>query len=287
MLRWCLVLLVATAIPSLATAQVEAVSGLLDRATDFNFYWTRVGIPDGSLKAEKGSAIDGFGFELAFEIPGGIPKRKRVPSVRQSVPPGATCETRFERGTLRQDQECADTTVKSVKRIRSGREWSYEEELEIKDFKWVEPVVYFELAVGFSQAGTLVARDGANEVRASLREAPSVALYGNYDLPIGNDHFGLYFGARSGLVSLVGGRAYREDETLTFEATTFQLGPVLGLVTSARGLNLFVEGSYMWRDFKSLEWDTESSIGSLPRNANASGPVLAVGVQFQFQTPEG
>jgi hypothetical protein len=119
-------------------------------------------------------------------------------------------------------------------------------------------------------------------MRASIREAPSLSLYTDVDL---RGPIDFYTGARTGLVSLVGGRGYVGDTAVEVDGSTFQLGPVLGLVAEVKGLNIFLEGSYMWRNIKSLEWDSGTDVPDLPHSANLSGPAIAFGVQFQFKKP--
>src|SRR6266511_4039918 len=184
------------------------------------------------------------------------------------------------RGELKQDQACQDVDYKVVKRIRARRDTTYEDEAKVEVFKWNEPIVSFELAIGFSQSGALVARESTTQMRASVREAPSVSLYGN----VGTGLLAGYFGARTGLVSLVGGRAYIDETAVPFEGSTFQIGPVLGGVVDFRGLSFFAEGAYMWRDIKSIEWDSDAQVGAAPpRSANLSGPSFSLGVQFKFR----
>jgi hypothetical protein len=94
-------------------------------------------------------------------------------------------------------------------------------------------------------------------------------------------------GARTGLVSLIAGRAYLSDETaVEFDGTTFELGPVAGINVSYLGITAFAEVSHMWRQIKSLEWASDQVIGSVPRNANLDGSAIAFGVQFRFKDPD-
>jgi hypothetical protein len=274
------------AAPVSLQAQADVLTGLLGSATDFNFFWTQAGAPKGELKPERNSGAAGVGFELTFEIPGGFSRERTAPKTRSSNPAGKSCEARFARGELRQGAACADTTVKSVKRTRPGGGVAvYEEELDIQEFDWKEPVVSFEFAAGFSQTGTYVSRTSINDIRVSLREAPSVSLYANYEpgLSLPGGSLATYFGARSGLISLVGGAAFTESDNRKFTGETFQVGPVAGLVTEFRGINFFVEGAYMWRDFKGVGWEGDAPLGALPRRIDLTGPSLAIGIQFQVR----
>jgi hypothetical protein len=273
--------------PAQLLAQAEALAGLAGNATELNFYGTQVSAANGDLKAERSGGARGLGFELSFEVPGGITRRVKGHQPAAAPKLETDCESRVERG-LPDKAECSDTTVKSVKRTKTISGVQYEEELEITDFEWEEEIVSFEFAVGFSQTGAFVSRHADSDLRVSIREIPSVSLYANFapPLPAIGDLVGVYFGMRSGIISLVGGRSYSANGLRKFGGETFQLGPVVGLVTELAGLNLFAEGSYMWRDLKSIDWDGDAALGSLPRRVNLSGAALAVGIQFQFKDPD-
>jgi hypothetical protein len=285
--HFALVLILFAVSPNPARAQAGAITDLLSAATDFDFFWTRVGSPRGSMKPERDNGASGVGFELAFGIPGGLSRHRVVPSVRSARPSGSDCESKFARGELRQGQACADTSVVSVKRttVRGSQSPVYEEQLEVSEFKWREPVLTFELAVGFSQTGAFVPRNPTNDIRVTVREAPSVSLYADYEpeLPILGNSFTAYTGGRTGLVDLVGGRAYRDGDNIKLDGETFQIGPVLGFSTALKGINFFVEGAYMWRQFKTLDWDTTGDLGTLPRSLDLSGPAISIGAQFSFR----
>ncbi|HVF38491.1 MAG TPA: hypothetical protein VM939_01235 [Gemmatimonadaceae bacterium] len=202
---------------------------------------------------------------------------------------------RFERGALAQDAPCADTTVARVSRTRlpaargrPARDSLIVEEIEIDEFSWEEPLLTFELAVGFSQSGAFVSRRQDSDIRLAVREAPFVSLYVNYEpgLPPFRNRLSGYFGARSGVVSLVGARVYNGESSSEFDGETFQVGPVGGMVFEVKGFNFFVEGAYMFRDMKTLEWEGDIVPAGLPRRLNLTGPSLAVGVQFRFNNAD-
>ncbi len=273
-------------------AQASALSGLLSNATDINFYWTQAGSPRPDARPSGTHGASGLGFEFAFGIPGGV-TRQRAQNSNVRPLEGNGCEARYQRGELKPGIACADTTFKVTKRQRGRDGITYEEELDVQKFVSTESVMTLELAVGFTQAGAFVSRRPENDFRVSLREAPSVAVYATYlpELPLLRDLPGdasPYLGVRSGLASLNAGRAYTPTSTLKFGGETFQLGPVAGLVTEIDGLNFFVEGSYMWRDFKSVEWDGSAALpATLPRQLNLSGATLAIGVQFEVKPHTG
>jgi len=127
----CTVLSGATATVS---GQAEALAGLVGNSTDFNFYWTQVGLSGGSLRPERGDRASGFGFELSFNLPGGITRSRTVPTHRDGAATGNDCESKFARRELTQGQPSADTTFKLLRRTRDGRQQTYEEEAKVKQF---------------------------------------------------------------------------------------------------------------------------------------------------------
>jgi hypothetical protein len=278
------VVVLSVATPIVGYGQAEALTGLLGNATDFNFSWIFIAPSHRDLKPDRSKGTQGFGFELSFDLPGaGITKHRRARTAEQRTEEGkaSTCLGKFNRALLGQDSACADTTFKLIEKRADGPVLTP----EITEFDWHPTVFSFEAAVGFSQSGAYEAADGSNTMRASIREAPSVSLYLNLEDSIKGlpGKYGAYAGARSGLVSLVGGKAFIADTVRDFGGTTFQLGPVLGAVGDYGGLNLFAESAYMWREIKSIEWQKDITTGDLPKRARLSGWAFAVGVQFHFK----
>jgi len=271
-----------------ATGQASALTGIVGSATDFNFYWTRASASSGELKPERGSGANGVGFELSIDLPRSVTRRRRIPSQPDTTAKGSSCEARFHRRELLPaGTECADTTWTVTKR-RRGRYWprQYTDSAKIEKFDWKEPKFSFELAVGFSQAGAFVSRRPENDIRVSIREIPSVSIYADYvpEVRVGPlGRFTGYFGARSGLLSLIDGRAYTDTSITKFSGETFQLGPVGGIVKNIGVLSFFAEAAYMWRDFKSVNWERTSGLGTLPREIKLSGVSLAAGAQFTIK----
>ena len=280
---------VLSASPVAGRAQEELLADAFGNATDFSFFWTQAGAPTSDLKPERTAGAAGIGFELAFKIPGGFRRSLTVPEEISSTPVGKSCAARFARGELRQGATCADTTVTGVKRTRTNGVVTYEEQLKIDQFDWEVPLLSLEFALGFSQTGAYISRRADRDIRVSLRETPEVSLYATYEprFRIAGKAFRIYGGGRSGLLSLIGGRAFSDSVTAKLSGETFQIGPVGGIVTKFRGINAFVEGAYMWRNFRSVDWDGETGLGSLPRAINFTGGSVSVGVQFEFRTPDG
>jgi hypothetical protein len=279
-------LLVAAADAAQSQAFTGPLSGLLGRASYMNFFITRTSVSEPPLEPESGGWSKGLGFELAFELPGG-----RTDSIAMPAKPlpatDQSCLARYSRSQHARAVPCADTTVAAVTRHRGAGTVTYEEELTISPFSWKEPTVVLDLGLSFTQTGAFVSIDTSTDARVSLRELPAVTLYASFldvpwysDLPTGPS---LYIGARSGLVSLYNGRAYR-DTTLKFSGETLQVGLVAGTLGEFRGLGFFVEGAYLWRDFKSVDWETSAKLpDSIPRRINLSGATLLMGVQFSFR----
>jgi hypothetical protein len=252
-------------------------------------FWTQAGAPQGDFKPERDAGATGIGFELTFKIPGGFRRTLTVPAEASSSAEGKSCAARFARRELRQGAKCADTTVTAVKRTRTNGVVAYEEELKIDEFQWEVPLLSLELAIGFSQTGAFISRRPDRDIRVSLRETPEVSLYATYEprIRIARESFQVYGGARSGLVSLIGGRAFSDSVTAKLSGETFQIGPVAGVVTQFRGINVFVEAAYLWRNFRSVDWDGETGLGTLPRAINFTGGSVSFGMQFEFRAPDG
>ena len=257
-------------------------------ATELNFFWTQVGSPRGDLRPERRGGAAGIGFELGVPIPGGLTRTLRAKTTRSSKPEGTDCKARYSRGELRQGEPCADTTVVTVKRIRSSRDTSYEEQLKIDKFTWEVPALTLELTGGFSQTGAFVSRRPQNDIRVSLREIPAVSLYVNYSprLPVIGRAIGTHFGARTGIMSLIGGPSLRRGCERAAQRRSISVWALAGLVTKIHGINVFAEGAYMWRRFNSVDWDTETGLPNLPRSIDFSGPSLTFGIQFRFRQPD-
>lgn len=284
---WVVLLFSATSVA--AHSQEEILGSAFGNATDFSFFWSQAGTPKGGLKPEREAGAAGIGFELAFKIPGGFRRSLTVPDEMSSSPEGKGCAARFARGELRQGATCADTTVTGVKRMRTNGVVTYEEELKIDEFEWEVPLLSLEFAIGFSQTGAYISRRADQDIRVSVRETPEVSLYATYEprLRIAAKSFRVYGGARSGILSLIGGRAFSDDGSAQLSGETFQIGPVAGIVTKFRGINVFAESAYMWRNFRSVEWDGETGLGNLPRAIDFSGGSLSLGIQFEFRAPDG
>src|SRR6478609_4289435 len=127
LLRWapiCAMLYLTT--PFAADAQEEVLADVFGNATQFTFFWTQVGSPRGDFRPERRAGAGGIGFEFGVPIPGGLTSTLRAKTTRSSTPAGSSCKARYSRGELAQGEPCADTTIVTVKRIRSTGPASYE-----------------------------------------------------------------------------------------------------------------------------------------------------------------
>lgn len=276
--------LVLLCTPGLLLSQASLaapLTGLLTRASYMNVYLTQTTIHEPLFQPERGDIARGMGFELAFSLPGGL-TRKRQRSSNEVK--GNRCAARYWRRELAQDALCADTSVKTSTRKRGSVPVTYEEVLEIRPFEWREPVVVLDLGLSFSQTGAFVSNVKGVDGRVSLRELPALTLYASFvEVPVlRRFNTSIYTGGRTGFLTMYNGRAYR-DSTLKFSSETLQLGPVLGSMTDFWGFSVFGEAAYLWRDFKSVDWETSAKLpAELPKRINMSGYTFLVGVQFDF-----
>lgn len=259
---------------SAQSALASPLTGLLSKASYMNVFFTWVNVKHPPFEPEDGEFTHGLGFELAFGLPGGQ-TQPRTPISRRE---GTSCLARYSRNELALKAACADTTVKSVTRTISGQATTFEEVLEIKPFSWEEPTVTLDLGVSFAQSGAFVHNDRTADVRASLRELPALTLYATFQTTTPT----WYLGARTGFLSLYNGRAYR-DTTMKFNAETLQLGPVIGMIQTIKGVDVFIEAAYLWREFRTVDWETAAKVPAvLPHRIDLSGASLLVGLQFDL-----
>jgi hypothetical protein len=259
------------------------LTGLLNRASYMNVYLTQTTIREPAFQPEKGDVARGIGFELAFGLPGGLSVQRRMPDEPIQ---GNSCLAKFSRNEVTEDKPCADVKVKSTKRrkLETATKYEYEEEVEIVPFSLEEKFIELDLGVSFSQTGAFISTKDGLDARVSIRELPAVTLYASFvDLPVLRSiHTSLYTGGRTGFLSMYNGRAYG-DTTVKFNSETLQVGPVLGSMTTLWGFSVFGEMSYLWRDFKSVDWETSAKIPNrMPRRIDLSGYTFQFGIQFDF-----
>ena len=96
-----------------------------------------------------------------------------------------------------------------------------------------------------------------------------------------------YFGLHTGFLQTVNLQAYDlEGRQFSLEGATFELGVSAGVFHRS---GLFVEPTYRFRYFPSVEWTLPEGVDALPggwpRSLNLSGPSVSLG--YQFAIPSG
>ena len=153
------------------------------------------------------------------------------------------------------------------------------------------PTIDLELALGYSQFTGFSSSDPAFTILGSVREIPSLALYGTLDrgrAPLG--WLQPFLGLRSGLIKLHDVQLrdpVTADSVATYAASgeTFQVGAAVGLSASVARFSVIGEWAYNLRRFPSVTWSGESK--RIPRNFPSgfdfSGTTVSLGVQVHLR----
>jgi hypothetical protein len=150
-----------------------------------------------------------------------------------------------------------------------------------------------ELGLGYSQFSGFASSDDRFDLRGSVREVPSVAVYGSLEGPGILAHVGPYVGIRSGLIMLSDVQLFTPvsgDSTTAYRGSgeVFQVGGALGLSAGTDAASLFVEVQLNLRRFNSVDWTGGAGgtiPGFLPRSLDFTGPSFSVGVQIHVRDP--
>jgi len=164
-----------------------------------------------------------------------------------------------------------------------------EEKEEIPGYR-----LLFELALGYSQFSGFRSADARYDLRGTVREQPSLAIYGSLEGPGVLEHLSPYLGVRSGLIRLSDVQLFTPaegDETTAYagSAEVFQVGGALGIAAEAGPVSLFVEGQLNLRRFPSIDWTGGSGgplPGFVPRGLDFSGASISVGLQIHIREAE-
>ncbi len=240
--------------PNPAAGQYGFLGSLANRFSDLSFF-ANVGGLSPEHDRVRSDGMKSFGLEILFE----------VATLRREVGPAPV----------------PDDSVRIVWReMRVERTAEGVDTINIYDIEQVSasvPLVdvwTFELGLGYGQASGFEAREPSIELKGAVRSLPAVSLYASYDA------WGTYFGLRSGLMEVSGLQVVAEDGSATAgSAQSFMAGLLLGQAWAVAGMNLFIEGAYLVRDFPSVEWNGTPPPGT-PRSMNLSGWALGAGVQF-------
>jgi hypothetical protein len=263
-----------------ASAQADALAGLLSRVTAVNAYgiFGQFHPKPASLATRRTSGdakregLSGYGLEFSFQV----------------------ADLYQERGEFKPDTTRKLTSLVVKKAAgSSAADSTYTMEVEIgRDRKQDRRVGLVELALGYSQVSGFYSTNPSIDLRGSLRELPSLSLYVTVcpDNPLSP-----YFGLRSGLIQLHHTRLYDSTAAATgpgavysVDAQAFQAGPVAGAALEIKSINLFAEGSYLFRNFPSLDIKAESNIvpSQFPRALNFSGYYFQAGIQIEIGKSE-
>jgi hypothetical protein len=245
----------ATLIPAPAAAQYGFLGSLANRFSDLSFFANAGGLlPEHD--AVRADRLKSFGLEILFEI--GTVTRQAGPA---PVPTDSVRVVWREMRVERTAEGVDTVNIYDVERVTASAP--------------TVDVWTFEIGLGYGQMSGFDVREPTIEMKGSIRDLPAVSLYASYDAS------GTYFGLRSGLMETSalqvideGGEAYKGS------AKSFMAGLLVGQAWSIAGLNLFVEGAYMMRDFPSVEWASSTPPPGTPRSMNLSGWSLGGGVQF-------
>lgn len=136
-----------------------------------------------------------------------------------------------------------------------------------------------ELAVGYEQLSGMASRVNAYRVEGSVRDLPSVTAY------VTDRDTGLYFGAKTGLVTLAHMNAVdrSDDRVYGVHGSTIMLGASVGW---SYDFGLSVELSYGIRYFPGVSYDLpldqQQLPDDLPQSIAMHGFTLAVGYQISL-----
>jgi hypothetical protein len=266
-----LVLSTGTMRESQLAAQI-GIEGVFKDITDVSLFTTcwEVNSPviAGSDRCPFGEHA--FGFEVSFRI--------------REVALGRNSDTTYVKRTLKGVEQRRPGVVDSIfdaKVVKEPKDW----------------FVLLELGLGYSQIGGFRSAVPQYDLRGTVREAPSVSLYGTLESKRKFwDQFGVYGGLRTGLAQ------FRDLQTITpanssgdtvsvylGDAQTFQIGFARGIVVEPGILgntSLYAEWTSMYRKFSSVKW-TGSSGGKipaiLPRSLDFSGDSFSLGVQVNIR----
>jgi hypothetical protein len=256
--------------PTMAAAQFE---NLLSSVNDVNFFFS-CWHPKGNVERRGECPVgkNGYGLEVMWNL-GPIP----LPgSPRKLVP--EKCEPTKRETTTGPNA----TTVTSCTLVPA-------KEVALR-------FVHMELALGYSQFSGFQSASDSFEIVGSVRELPSVAMYGTLLLedlgfPLGTFH--PYLGVKTGLIQLNNVQLIDRgtaDTLVTYAGTAqaFQLGALFGMAVSlGERVHLFIERGYLIRQFPSVQWSAGTSkvLDTFPTTLDFSGRTITAGIQISLRDP--
>lgn len=140
-----------------------------------------------------------------------------------------------------------------------------------------------ELGLSASYLSGFQAKTPNLELTGAVRSFPTVSAY------LTGGQF--YAGGGIGIAELLNAQAYDSvGAERGVKGTTFEFGVTAGTYGNVMGMGMFLEGSYRWRRFSSLDYTlVDADAGRVPRDwpreLNFSGPSIAAGLQFRLKQP--
>jgi hypothetical protein len=149
-----------------------------------------------------------------------------------------------------------------------------------------------ELGIGYGQFNDLHGTNPAYDLHGSMRELPSVAVYGSYTfLRTKNWNTSMFVGARTGVLALQNMQLYLPpvgvadtSRVFTANATTFEFGGSIGIDIGIRDVDFFVEYSSTQRRFNSVDFSADAKFlpNVFPRTLNFSGKAIDFGIALSL-----
>jgi hypothetical protein len=259
--------------PASAHGQI-GIESLLANVTDISLSFSCWNENSASLEKRGGcpSERNGYGIEVLWGV-------KTIPLFGRTTS-DSTWEVTGREASVRRG--ATDSTISLTyvpKRTQNLPPWS----------------IAMELGLGYSQFSGFGAANPDYDLRGTIREVPSISLYGTLNHRNAEDEvFPLqpYVGIRTGLIQLHNVQLYapvNADTAVVYSANgqAFQLGAMLGISWEMEPVHLFVEGAYHLRNLPSIQWTGSTLVpADLPRSFNFTGGSLSVGVQVHVRDPK-
>jgi hypothetical protein len=151
-----------------------------------------------------------------------------------------------------------------------------------------EATVQYEVGLGYSQLSGFHSVQTDLDLRASVRELPSITFYAIKSFSRKGHVPDVYAGLVTGLVRLQNAVAYKSDGSeLLVGSEAFTTGALVGLGFGSPLGSPFIELGYRSRRFPSLEYKETGGATKVPvtwpRDLNFSGWSIDVGIQMNIK----
>lgn len=215
-----------------------------------------------------------LGFVIAILLAEGAAQAQSI-----SLPKIDNVNFFFQGGEIWNSGDLSDDESADGKDLRQYG-WGFETTFDLTKFeRW-----NVELAVGYDQMFLRTRLDDTYKLRGTVRNLPSISLYGSYP----SEPIGFYAGFGTGIVSLSGVTAYDASDArqFTIGGDTFNLVGHIGAFYDFGKFSLFVEAAYQARylggvSYTSLVPNTPPPSG-LPDSLYIGGPMLSFGAQIEL-----